>query len=230
MCISSCHSEALHVCLGTSGADREVNPLFNPSQSVSPWGAQRAAMAPVTSKALGQNTPLLHDAPQKGLSSLGITAMLRGIERNGCLHCWVPMEWHAHTQTHTRTLSSTPIWVGRHPVLTYGTLKGGTAHHAVAVSQIHTQDHMHVVKNAYRMTDKAMLAALNAICWEEFVFLSDPDPQVHVQSSIHVWLLTSFTLPFCEYTHLCFPRGNWSFVLDCQVECFVFLCLRDVLW
>ena len=79
---------------------------------------------------------------------------------------------------------------------------------------------MQAVKNAYRMTDKAMLAALNAICWEEFVF----SPTLTLKSMYNQAFMFDYLLRlFGNMCCLCFPRGHWSFALDCQVECFPLL-------
>lgn len=44
------------------------------------------------------SSSFLHDAPQKDLSSLNITATLKGIASNGCLRYWMPIsvtKWEA---------------------------------------------------------------------------------------------------------------------------------------
>lgn len=115
MCVRSCQSETQHVCLGTSGADREVNPLFNPSQSVSPqgvcWEQPWRLCQPSTLP------------PPSGCSTKGLIMHGHLGDAERCWKGWVfallgankdDNEWHKHTHSwkkaHTNGLSRSPHW------------------------------------------------------------------------------------------------------------------------
>lgn len=79
----------MHVCLRTPDADREVNLLLNPTENVSLEGCTESSDGPCHPQSSLMRKPPPpqhaephhHDTPLKGLSSLGIAAMLGGVPR-----------------------------------------------------------------------------------------------------------------------------------------------------
>lgn len=191
---------------------------------VSPQGCAGSTDGPCHLQSSGTRTPSLPRCTTKELIVPGHHSSAEGDWKEWMFALLGANKWRrvAHKHTCTHTGSGMHIWAGRHTLLTYGKIKGGTAHASGSTvfrfskhthkAHLHTGEHANT--NRKRNASCTGCYLLEGNWFSPILTLSLVSPRVcvYVHSSICEWGLMRCTLPFCEWmsvymSSVCFQRS-----------------------